>query len=80
VIRGSIGKWKRLTESGSEWLLWREPVTNGAVDFITYELPYTARNMGRDWGVYVGMCSTGRDGSKILWRSDVDIVWSVEQH
>jgi hypothetical protein len=42
VTRGSIEKWKRLSESDADWLLWREPVTNGVVEFVTYELPIAA--------------------------------------
>ena len=76
---GAIGKWKKLTVNGAGWLIWRQPVTGGEVNFMTYELPMVAKSVGKDWGVYVGVCSTGRNGSSILWRSDVDIVWTVEQ-
>jgi hypothetical protein len=68
-----------MVESEVEWLFWREPISNGEVDFITSELPLVARSQGRDWGIYIGMCSTGRDGSSVVWRTDVDIIWSVEQ-
>ena len=79
MTRGSIGKWKGITENGVQWLVWRQPVTNGGIEFLTTELPILARSVGKDWGVYLGVCSTCKDGKSVVWRSDIDIVWSVEQ-